>query len=151
MSDAEGRATGTTPRIETLAIHGGQHPDPIHGAVMQPIVLASTFAQPEPGKPLRFDYSRSGNPTRAALEAALAALEGGELGFAFGSGCGGGRHPAEHPAPGRSRAVRRRRLRRHLPPVQRASCARWASRSTLRRHARRSDTLEAGAARRAPS
>jgi cystathionine beta-lyase/cystathionine gamma-synthase len=87
MSDAEGRA-GTPPRIETVAIHGGQHPDPIHGAVMQPIVLASTFAQPEPGKPLRFDYSRSGNPTRAALEAALAAMEGGELGFAFGSGCG---------------------------------------------------------------
>jgi cystathionine beta-lyase/cystathionine gamma-synthase len=54
---------------------------------MQPIVLASTFAQPEPGQPLRFDYSRSGNPTRAALEAALAALEGGERGFAFGSGC----------------------------------------------------------------
>jgi cystathionine beta-lyase/cystathionine gamma-synthase len=88
MSDEEGRATAKPPRIETVAIHGGQHPDPIHGAVMQPIVLASTFAQPEPGKPLRFDYSRSGNPTRAALEAALAAMEGGELAFAFGSGCG---------------------------------------------------------------
>jgi cystathionine beta-lyase/cystathionine gamma-synthase len=75
-------------RIETLAIHGGQHPDPIHGAVMEPIVLSSTFAQPEPGRPLRFDYSRSGNPTRAALEAALAALEGGRMAFAFGSGCG---------------------------------------------------------------
>ncbi len=88
MSDTEGREAATAPRIETVAIHGGQHPDPIHGAVMQPIVLSSTFAQPEPGKPLRYDYSRSGNPTRAALEAALAALEGGELGFAFGSGCG---------------------------------------------------------------
>jgi cystathionine gamma-synthase/cystathionine gamma-lyase len=74
-------------RYETLAIHGGQHPDPLHGAVMQPIVLASTFAQPEPGKPLRFDYSRSGNPTRAALEASLAALEGGRYAFAFASGC----------------------------------------------------------------
>jgi len=41
---------------------------------MPPVVMASTFAQPEPGKPLRFDYSRSGNPTRANLEAALAAL-----------------------------------------------------------------------------
>src|SRR5262245_50759773 len=76
------------PHPDTLAIHGGQHHDPNHGAVMQPIVLASTFAQPEPGKPLRFDYSRSGNPTRAALEAALAALEGGARAFAFGSGCG---------------------------------------------------------------
>jgi cystathionine beta-lyase/cystathionine gamma-synthase len=88
MSDAEGREPGRPSRIETVAIHGGQQPDPIHGAVMQPIVLASTFAQPEPGKPLRFDYSRSGNPTRAALEASLAALEGGTRAFAFGSGCG---------------------------------------------------------------
>jgi len=79
-----------TSHIETLAIHGGQQPDPTHGAVMQPIVLASTFAQPEPGKPLRFDYSRSGNPTRAALEGALAALEGGTHAFAFGSGCAAG-------------------------------------------------------------
>jgi cystathionine beta-lyase/cystathionine gamma-synthase len=76
-----------SPRFETLAIHGGQHRDPGHGAVMEPIVLASTFAQPAPGQPLRFDYSRSGNPTRAALEAALAALEGGTAGFAFASGC----------------------------------------------------------------
>jgi cystathionine gamma-lyase len=78
-----------SPRLETVAIHGGQHHDPTHGAVMQPIVLASTFAQPEPGKPLRYDYSRSGNPTREALEACLAALEGGTRGFAFSSGCGG--------------------------------------------------------------
>ena len=83
-------AKGHGSHIETLAIHGGQHLDPTHGAVMQPIVLASTFAQPEPGKPLRFDYSRSGNPTRAALEAALAALEDGKRAFAFGSGCAAG-------------------------------------------------------------
>ncbi len=73
--------------LETLAIHAGQKPDPVHGAVMQPIVLSSTFAQPEPGKPLRYDYSRSGNPTREALESCLAALEGGSFGFAFASGC----------------------------------------------------------------
>jgi cystathionine beta-lyase/cystathionine gamma-synthase len=73
--------------FETLAIHAGQRPDPVHGAVMQPIVLSSTFAQPEPGKPLRYDYSRSGNPTREALEECLAALEGGKYGFAFASGC----------------------------------------------------------------
>ncbi len=90
MSDEHGAGPRPPARIETVAIHGGQQPDPIHGAVMQPIVLASTFAQPEPGKPLRFDYSRSGNPTRAALEAALAAMEGGTFGFAFASGCGAG-------------------------------------------------------------
>ena len=73
--------------FETLAVHAGYEPDPVHGAVMPPVVLSSTFAQPEPGKPLKYDYSRSGNPTRAALEAALAALEGGTRGFAFSSGC----------------------------------------------------------------
>jgi cystathionine gamma-synthase/cystathionine gamma-lyase len=74
-------------RAETLAIHAGQTPDPVHGAVMTPIVLSSTFAQPEPGKPLIYDYSRSGNPTRSALEGCLAALEGAKHGFAFSSGC----------------------------------------------------------------
>jgi len=72
--------------IDTLAIHAGQEPDPVHAAVMQPIVLASTFAQPEPGKPVKYEYSRSGNPTREALEACIAALEGGKFGFAFASG-----------------------------------------------------------------
>jgi cystathionine beta-lyase/cystathionine gamma-synthase len=88
MSQQPPRSSSAEPRLETLAIHGGQHRDPAHGAVMEPIVLSSTFAQPEPGKPLRFDYSRSGNPTRAALEASLAALEGGKRAFAFASGCG---------------------------------------------------------------
>ena len=83
----ETRKADGEPRLETLAIHAGQPPDPVHGAVMTPIVLASTFAQPEPGRPPRFDYSRSGNPTRAALEECIAALEGGGRGFAFGSGC----------------------------------------------------------------
>jgi len=80
-------STPSAARFETLAVHAGYDPDPIHGAVMPPVVMSSTFAQPEPGKPLRFDYSRSGNPTRANLEAALAALEGGTHGFAFSSGC----------------------------------------------------------------
>jgi cystathionine beta-lyase/cystathionine gamma-synthase len=79
--------TGRPAAFETLAVHAGQAPDPSSGAVMEPIVLATTFAQPEPGKPKQFDYSRSGNPTRAALEACLAALEGGTHGFAFASGC----------------------------------------------------------------
>lgn len=74
------------PFLETLAIHAGQEPDPLHGGVMPNIVLSTTFAQPEPGKPLRFDYSRSGNPTRQSLEACLAALEHAAFGFAFASG-----------------------------------------------------------------
>ncbi len=76
-----------TSSIDTLAIHAGQEPDRVSGAVMQPIVLSSTFAQDGPGNHKGFDYSRSGNPTRAALEACLAALEGGTHGYAFASGC----------------------------------------------------------------
>ena len=74
------------PHFDTLAIHAGQEPDPSSGAVMQPIVLSSTFAQSEPGKPGRFEYSRSDNPTRQALEKCLAALEEGKHGLAFASG-----------------------------------------------------------------
>lgn len=73
-------------RFDTLAIHAGQHPDPSSGAVMQPIVLSSTFAQKGPGEHQGFEYSRSGNPTRNALERCLAALEGGGEGFALASG-----------------------------------------------------------------
>jgi cystathionine beta-lyase/cystathionine gamma-synthase len=75
-------------RADTLAIHAGQEPDPTSGAVMTPIVLSSTFAQEGPGRHKGYEYSRSGNPTRRALEACIAALEGGTEGFAFGSGCG---------------------------------------------------------------
>jgi cystathionine beta-lyase/cystathionine gamma-synthase len=73
--------------LDTLCIHAGQAPDPISGAVMTPIVLSSTFAQDGPGAHKGFDYSRAGNPTRDALEACLAALEGAKHGIAFGSGC----------------------------------------------------------------
>jgi cystathionine beta-lyase/cystathionine gamma-synthase len=79
--------SGVQPSLETLAIHAGQEPDPVHGGVMPNIVLSTTFAQPEPGAPLRFDYSRSGNPTRQSLEACLAALEHAAFGFGFASGC----------------------------------------------------------------
>jgi cystathionine gamma-lyase len=73
--------------IDTLCIHAGQEPDPISGAVMTPIVLASTFAQDGPGVHKGYDYSRAGNPTRTALEGCFAALEGAKHGVAFGSGC----------------------------------------------------------------
>ena len=73
-------------RFDTRAIHAGQEPDPTTGAVMPPIVNSSTFAQEAPGEHSGFEYSRTGNPTRAALEANLASLEGGRFGRAFASG-----------------------------------------------------------------
>jgi cystathionine beta-lyase/cystathionine gamma-synthase len=72
--------------FRTRAIHAGQPPDPAYGAVMPPIYQTSTFAFRGVGQPGPFDYSRSGNPTRKALEDCLAALEGGRFGFAFGTG-----------------------------------------------------------------
>jgi len=74
-------------KFDTLCIHAGQEPDPTSGAVMTPIVLASTFAQDGPGGHKGYDYSRAGNPTRTALEGCLAALEGAKHAIAFGSGC----------------------------------------------------------------
>lgn len=73
-------------RFETLAIHAGPPRDPAFGAVMPPIYQVSTFAFKGVNQPGQFDYSRSGNPTRKALEDTLAALEGGGLGFAFATG-----------------------------------------------------------------
>jgi cystathionine gamma-lyase len=72
--------------FETLAIHAGQEKDPVYGAVMTPIYQTSTFAFKGVNQPGPFDYSRSGNPTRKALENCLAALEGGTHGFAFATG-----------------------------------------------------------------
>ena len=70
----------------TRAIHVGQEPDPATGAVAVPIYQTSTFAQEEVGVHKGYDYARSGNPTRTALETALASLEGGKHGLAFASG-----------------------------------------------------------------
>src|SRR6187549_754761 len=70
----------------TRAIHAGQDPDPSTGATIVPIYATSTYTQAGPGEHKGYEYSRSGNPTRAALETCLAALEGGERGLAFASG-----------------------------------------------------------------
>ena len=70
----------------TRAIHAGQDADPATGATVVPIYATSTYTQAAPGKHKGFEYSRTGNPTRAALETCLAALEGGERGLAFASG-----------------------------------------------------------------
>jgi cystathionine gamma-synthase len=72
--------------FETRAIHAGQDPEPATGAVVPPISLATTYAQDGVGGHKGYEYSRSGNPTRAALEACLASLEGARHGFAFASG-----------------------------------------------------------------
>jgi cystathionine gamma-lyase len=74
-------------RLESLLIHGGQSPDPVTGAVMPPISQASTYAQKGPGEHTGFEYSRTHNPTRYALERGLAAAEGGRFGYCFASGC----------------------------------------------------------------
>lgn len=71
-------------RFETRAVHAGQHPEPTTGAVMTPIFLTSTYAQKGPGEHSGFEYSRTQNPTRFALEANLAALEAGAGGPAWG-------------------------------------------------------------------
>src|SRR3954452_11433508 len=70
----------------TRAIHAGQDPDPATGATIVPIYATSTYTQAGPGQHKGYEYSRSGTPTRTALEPCLAALEGGERGLAFASG-----------------------------------------------------------------
>lgn len=74
------------PRFETLAIHAGQQPDPTTGAIMTPVYLTSTYVQDGPGAHKGYEYSRTQNPTRHALQDCLAALEGGRHGLAFASG-----------------------------------------------------------------
>ena len=83
-SDTEPEATGLG--FETQAIHAGQPADPSTGAVVTPISLATTFAQDAVGKHAGFEYGRTGNPTRAALETCLATLERAARGLAFASG-----------------------------------------------------------------
>ena len=73
-------------KFGTKCIHAGQSPDPSTGAVMTPIYQTSTYAQEEPGKHKGFEYARTQNPTRSALERNLAGLENGKYGICFGSG-----------------------------------------------------------------
>src|SRR3989440_3429998 len=73
-------------KFSTKAIHAGQDPDPTTGAIMTPIYQTSTYAQSGMGEHKGYEYARTGNPTRTALEACLAALENGRYGLAFASG-----------------------------------------------------------------
>src|SRR5919205_1103745 len=73
-------------RLSTKFIHAGAHPDPSTGAIMTPIYQTSTYVQEAPGKNKGYEYARSQNPTRKALEEALAVIENGKFGLAFSSG-----------------------------------------------------------------
>jgi len=86
MGDPPGDEMSDGMRFETAAIHAGQDPESLYGSVNVPIYQTSTYAQERVGEPKVWDYARGGNPTRAAFEAALAALEGGERCLAFASG-----------------------------------------------------------------
>ncbi|MGD2070828.1 MAG: PLP-dependent transferase, partial [Gemmatimonadota bacterium] len=86
MTDAKGN-----DRFGTRAVHAGQAPEPTTGAIMPPIFQTSTYVQPEAARPKEgpqggYDYARVANPTREALEANVASLEGGRHGIAFSSG-----------------------------------------------------------------
>lgn len=88
--------------FDTLCIHAGQKPEPVTGAVMMPIFQTSTYAQESPAKHKGYEYSRTHNPTRQALERNLAALENAQHGFCFSSGCAAttiimmGLNPGDH-------------------------------------------------------
>jgi cystathionine beta-lyase/cystathionine gamma-synthase len=75
-----------THKIETTAVHAGVEPEPITGAIMTPIFQTSTYVQSAPAQHTGYEYSRTDNPTRTALQNALAALEGGRFGLSFASG-----------------------------------------------------------------
>src|ERR1700682_1675624 len=76
----------THARFSTVCLHAGQEPDPSTGAIITPIYQTSTYVQDELGKHKGFEYGRTQNPTRLALERNLAAIEGGKAAFAFASG-----------------------------------------------------------------
>mgnify|MGYP003331611369 CR=1 FL=1 len=73
-------------KLATRLIHAGAEPDPSTGAIMTPIYQTSTYVQTSPGQHKGYEYARSQNPTRAALESALAVIENGKYGLAFSSG-----------------------------------------------------------------
>ena len=77
---------GPNARFSTICLHAGQEPDPSTGAITVPIYQTSTYVQEELGRHKGYEYARTQNPTRAALEGNVAAMEKGKAGFAFASG-----------------------------------------------------------------
>jgi hypothetical protein len=105
-------------RFETRAIHAGQEPDPQNGAVMTPVYFTSTYKQDAPAQPRQgYEYSRTSNPTRTALQDNLASLEGGR-GAVLQLRPRGDERAARPARARRSRRRRQRPLRRHLPHLQ---------------------------------
>ncbi|HEV2147155.1 MAG TPA: cystathionine gamma-synthase [Longimicrobiaceae bacterium] len=86
MTDQNPADAGATHGFGTLAVHAGQRPDPTTGAIIPPVYQTSTYVQPELGRHLGYEYARTHNPTREALEGNVAALEGAAHGLAFSSG-----------------------------------------------------------------
>jgi cystathionine gamma-lyase len=86
MTDQKNRPDSNRLAFATRTIHGGQHPDPLTGAVITPIYATSTYAQSSPGVNKGYEYSRSANPTRDAFQRCVADLESGTQGYAFASG-----------------------------------------------------------------
>ena len=106
---------GVSPMdFSTRAIHAGQPADPSTGATITPIFQTSTYTQQGLGENKGYEYSRTGNPTRAALETCLASLENARFGLAFRQRHGGDERRPEYPAPWRSRHRGRRSLWRHV-------------------------------------
>ena len=87
MAEFDPKTAKAFKEFESLVIHAGQEPDIGTGAIMTPIFQTSTYVQESPGKHKGYEYSRTKNPTREALESCLAALEHARFGFAFASGC----------------------------------------------------------------
>src|SRR5574338_476070 len=90
MGESTPKNDGSEPRygFETRAIHAGQEPDPSTGSVIVPIYQTSTYVQDKLGQHKGYEYSRTGNPTRTALETCVASLEEARFGLAFASGMG---------------------------------------------------------------
>ena len=118
--------------FDTRCIHAGQEPDPTTGAVMMPIYATSTYAQESPGVHKGYEYARSQNPTRMAFERCIADLEGGQAGFAFGSGLAATATVLDAARPRRPHRRLGRPLRRHAAAVRaRARAARPGSPSPM--------------------
>jgi cystathionine beta-lyase/cystathionine gamma-synthase len=114
-------------RFSTVCIHAGQEPDPSTGAIITPIFQTSTYVQEELGKHKGFEYGRTQNPTRATLEANLAAIEGGKAAFAYASGMSATERDRRASVIGRSRRGDRQHVRRHVPSVRQSPDALWAA------------------------
>ena len=110
-------------RFSTICLHAGQEPDPSTGAIITPIYQTSTYVQEALGKHKGYEYARTQNPTRAALERNLAAIEGGKAGFAFASGMAAIGAIATMLKAGDHVDRLRQHLRRHVPAVRQGADA----------------------------